>query len=51
MQAMEYEEKSKKGNYLQDFFDSTKDVFKHETVQAWDEKLREDREKLYNHSD
>ena len=50
MQAMEYEEKSKKGNYLQDFFDSTKDVFRHDRVQAWDEKLRKDREKLFNNS-
>ena len=50
MQAMEYEEKSKKGNFLQDFFDSTKNVFRHEKVQLWDLRLRENRQKLHNHT-
>ena len=50
MQAMEYEEKSKKGDFLQDFFDSTKNVICHEQVQSWDQKLRENRQKLHNDS-
>ena len=50
MQAMEYEEKSKKGDFLQDFFDSTKNVICHEQVQTWDQRLRENRQKLHNDS-
>ena len=50
MQAMEYEEKSKKGDFLQDFFDSTKNVIRHEQVQNWDQKLRENRQKFHNDS-
>ena len=44
VQAMEYEEKRSKGvesNFLQDFFDSTNNIFRNDTIRVWDTKLRE----------
>ncbi len=49
MQAFEYEEKSKKGRFLQDFFNSTADVFALPQIQAWNLRLRQIRdEKIPN---
>ena len=50
MQAYEYEEKSKKGLFLQDFFNSTNGVFKTSDVQGWDSRLRLKRQKLFSNS-
>ena len=50
MQAFEYEEKSKKGRFLQDFFDSTRNVLKDDTVNAWDGVLCSQRELLHQGS-
>jgi hypothetical protein len=45
VQAMEYEEKKrpkgKKPNFLQDFFDSTENYFKNDSIRTWDKKLRD----------
>lgn len=46
MQAFEYEERSKKGPFLQDFFDSTKNVLKDPQVKAWDDRLRKLRQDM-----
>ena len=40
MQAYEYEERSRKGPFLQDFFDSTVNVFQVPKVKAWSDRLR-----------
>ena len=44
VQAMEYEEnkmpKGAKPNFLQDFFDSTENYFKNDTIRSWDKLLR-----------
>ena len=49
VQAMEYEEnkvpKGANANFLQDFFDSTENYFKNDTVCLWDKKLRDMRNK------
>ena len=50
VQAYEYEEKSKKGRFLDDFFQSTRGYFKTPIVQSWDVRLRELREKLHAQS-
>jgi putative hydrolase of HD superfamily len=44
LQAYEYEEKCKKGQFLQHFFDSTKTVFKTSQIKAWDSRLRQQRD-------
>ena len=43
MQAYEYEDKTRKGKFLQDFFDSTQGIFKVPEVIAWDARLRQKR--------
>ena len=51
VQAMEYEEKKRpqgaSPNFLQDFFDSTENYFKHTSIRSWDKILRQMR-KLRN---
>ena len=44
VQAMEYEEKRAKGvksNFLQDFFDSTNNIFRNNRIRIWDKRLRQ----------
>ena len=48
MQAFEYEDKAKKGPFLQDFFDSTQGVIKNVAVKKWDNNLRKLRERVIN---
>ena len=48
MQAFEYEEKSKKGPFLQDFFDSTQGFFQTVQVQNWDKRLRSKRQEIHS---
>ena len=45
MQAHEYEQKGKKGTFLEQFFTSTKNVFTHPIVKEWDTYLRNLRQK------
>lgn len=47
MQAFEYEEKVKKGPFLEDFFESTKGVIKHAEVAKWDAALRAKRTDMH----
>ena len=45
VQAMEYEEKRgpklSYPSFLQDFFDSTENYFKHDIIRTWDKRLRD----------
>lgn len=44
LQAFEYEKKEKRGRFLQQFFDSTKDVFNTRAVKKWQTALLQTRE-------
>jgi len=50
LQAFEYEKREKKGKFLQQFFDSTKDVLKSVPVKKWQKALLEIREKHFAES-
>ena len=46
-QAYEYEQKAKKGPFLEDFFRSTVNVLKHPIVKEWDIYLRQIRSEMH----
>jgi len=48
LQAFEYEKREKKGKFLQQFFDSTMDVFKSVPVKKWQKVLLEIRDKHFS---